>query len=125
MMRPRRSKYGARRTTVDGIMFASKRESERYRELKLLENAGKIWDLELQPRFPLLVPSTSGYLMRAAKALTSGGLFKIGEYRGDFKYYDGTTIPYVVEDPKGFKTPLYRWKKKHVEAQYGIQIREI
>jgi hypothetical protein len=26
---------------------------------------------------------------------------------------------------KGFKTPLYRWKKKHVEAQYGITIREV
>lgn len=39
------------------------------------------------------------------------------------KYRD--TQPYVVEDVKGFKTPLYKWKKKHVEAQYGITIREI
>jgi hypothetical protein len=31
----------------------------------------------------------------------------------------------VVEDVKGFKTELYRWKKKHVEAQYGIEIVEI
>ena len=121
----KRHKYGAVATELDGIKFHSKREAKRYAELKLLEQAGEIWDLELQPRFPLYVPSTSGYLMRAAKALTQGGLFKVGEYRGDFKYRDTRTTPYVVEDCKGFATPLYKWKKKHVEAQFGITIREL
>ncbi len=121
----RRSKYNAKRTEVDGIVFASQREARRYQELRLLERAGEISDLELQPRFPLSVPSTSGYVRRAAKALAQGGMFTIGEYRADFKYRDWKTVPYVVEDAKGFRTPLYRWKKKHVEAQYGIQIREV
>ena len=121
--RPMRSKYGAVKTTVDGIRFDSKKEAVRYCELKLLEKAGEIEDLELQPVFPLLVPSTSGRVMRAAKAIVQGGTFQIGEYRGDFKYLDYKRGR-IVEDVKGFKTPLYRWKKKHVEAQYGIQIRE-
>lgn len=118
----KRAKYGAVPTTVDGVRFDSAKEATRYGELKVLEQAGEIWDLELQPRFVLLVPSTSGQLMRAATAITQGGTFKLGEYRGDFKYHDKSGI--VVEDVKGFKTPLYRWKKKHVEAQYGIVIRE-
>ena len=66
-----------------------------------------------------------GYLSRALKAAVRGNCFRIGVYRADFKYHDKETMPYVVEDVKGFATALYRWKKKHVEAQYGIVIREI
>ena len=47
-------KYNNTRPVVDGIKFDSKREAERYKELKLLERAGKISDLILQPRFELL-----------------------------------------------------------------------
>jgi hypothetical protein len=122
-MRRAPSKYRAVPTVVDGIRFHSKREAVRYVELKLLEKVGEIWDLELQPCFPLLVPSTSGQAVRAAKAIAYGGTFRIGEYRGDFRYKErGGT---VVEDSKGFRTPLYRWKKRHVEIQYGIEIREV
>ncbi len=107
----RRSKYGAVRTTVDGIVFASKSEARRYGELKLLLKAGEIEDLELQPRFPLIVHFWDEHE-------------RIGEYRGDFAYYDRVGER-IVEDVKGFKTPLYRWKKKHVEAQYGIKVVEV
>lgn len=105
--RPRRTKYGAVRTTVDNIVFASKKEAKRYSELKLLEKAQVITQLFLQPRFDLYVHGV-----------------KIGSYVADFGYFSckGATI---IEDVKGMKTPLYRWKKKHVEAQYGIQIREV
>lgn len=123
-----RSKYGAIPTVVDNHRFASKAEARRYAELRLLEKAGKIWDLELQPRFVLFAPSTSGYFRRAVEAQADVGLFKIGEYRADFKYWDGTTVPYVVEDVKSpvtAKLALYRWKKRHCEMQYGIEIREI
>ena len=51
----------------------------------------------------------------------------LGDWIADFVYEElqqpGAWIA-VAEDVKGMKTPLYRWKKKHVEAQYGIQIRE-
>lgn len=114
------SKYLAKPTTVDGIRFHSMKEAARYRELKLLEKAGKIFGLQLQPRFRLCAWSVKP----GQEALEA-----LGHYVADFRYCNvkhcvcawGCT----VEDVKGFKTPLYRWKKKHVEAQYGIQIREV
>lgn len=105
---PRRAKYGAQPTVVDGIRFASKAEARRYGELRLLEKAGEVRDLELQPVFPL-----------HAKR---GGV--VGIYRADFRYSD-RAWNIVVEDVKGFKTPLYRWKKKHVEQEYNVTIQEI
>ena len=48
------SKYRNRKTTIDGIAFDSKAEARRYAELKLLERAGEIKDLELQPKYRLL-----------------------------------------------------------------------
>lgn len=108
----KRGKYGATKTTVDGITFDSKREAARYSQLKLMQQAGEICGLTLQPKFPLLVNGV-----------------KIGEYRADFSYSAGPRSGAKgragVEDVKGFKTAMYRWKKKHVEAQYGIQIQEI
>lgn len=43
--KPKKSKYGAVKTEVDGIMFDSKREASRYQELRLLEQAGEIANL--------------------------------------------------------------------------------
>jgi Protein of unknown function (DUF1064) len=116
----RRSKYGARRTTVDGITFASQREAARYRELKLLVLARKIFRLILQPRYRLVA---------FAPAWREREAIELGHYVADFRYcnHAGCLCAWgcTVEDVKGFKTPLYRWKKKHVEAQYGIQVREV
>ena len=68
-VRARRSKFRAVRTTVDGITFASKAEARRYQELRLLEKAGVITELELQPRYQLAVNNMD-----------------ICEYRADFTY---------------------------------------
>lgn len=120
-----RHKYGAVRTEIDGISFASKAEARRYAELKLLEKAGKIEGLELQPVFPLTTQLTTGTFRGAGKAL-AGTWPVIGKYVADFKYFNlEAPTGWIVEDVKGFKTDLYRWKKKHVEAQYGISITEI
>ena len=51
----RKNKFGAVKTVIDGITFASKKEAERYKILALLESQGKIDNLRLQPRFPLMV----------------------------------------------------------------------
>lgn len=101
------NKYHAVPTVIDGIRFASKAEAKRYQFLALLQRAGNIRDLELQPRYPLHVNG-----------------WKLGEYRADFRYVmkDGTT---VVEDVKGVLTPMYRWKKKHVAAEYGVDVVEV
>lgn len=114
-------KYRAKATVVDGIRFHSKREAARYQELRLLEKAGEIWDLELQPTFPLCAPSTTGTIGGAVKALAGTFDGRIGEYRADFAYHDRSGR--IVEDTKGYDTPLSKWKRKHVKAQYGIDVR--
>lgn len=101
-------KFNAVRTEIDGIKFASKAEAKRFVELRILERAGHISHLALQPRYELSVAGV-----------------KLGVYVGDFVYFDKDLRRSVCEDVKGFKTALYRWKKKHVEAQYGISITEI
>lgn len=102
------SKYHSVRTVVDNVTFDSKREADRYSELKLLIRAGTIRDLELQPEFPVVVNGV-----------------KICVYRADFAYsaLDGKR---TVEDVKSgpTKTPVYRLKRKLVEAIYDIRILE-
>ena len=101
-------KYRNQPVFWEGIRFDSKLEMSRYKQLRLLERAGKISDLETQARIPLHVDGQ-----------------KIGHYVADFRYMMGSEV--VVEDTKSSatKTPLYNWKKKHVLAEYGIKIIEI
>lgn len=105
-----RRKYNNRKVMVDGYKFDSMKEAERYKELKLLERAGRIKDLELQPKFELL-PT-----IRTDKET----LRKVSYY-ADFKYeQDGET---VVEDVKGFKTDVYKLKKRIFLLKYGKEYR--
>lgn len=95
------SKYRAKKTTVDGIRFDSKKEAARYCELKRLEQVGEIERLELQPKFELL-PSF----------VYNGTKIRGIVYRADFSFYrDGVRI---IEDVKGFKTKEYLIKKKYL-----------
>lgn len=109
-------KYGAKPTTVDNIRFASQKEARRYQELKLLEKAGEIALIEVQPRFPLCVAGNDGLAKH------------VGDYVADFRYivrgYRPILDKVVVEDVKGVRTAVYRLKKRIVEAQYGITILE-
>ena len=108
-------KYHAKATVVDGVRFHSKREAARYQELKLLEKAGEIRDLELQPKFALHVPQSGWHSAPVT----------IGHFVADFRYREANGMT-VVEDVKGMKTlPLARWKHKHLLAQYGIRVREV
>jgi hypothetical protein len=110
-------KYRAVPTVVDGIRFASKKEAARYGELKLLEKAGEVKELTLQPRFPLFSPGRG-----------NGGPYArvhICDYVADFRYREGPSGLLVIEDVKGVKTAVYRLKKKWFEAQYGIEILEV
>jgi len=98
-----RNKYRNQKTISDGIVFDSKKEAIRYAELKLLEKAKEISDLELQPRFTLL-PSYK----------RDGKTIRKIEYVADFRYRepDGTV---VIEDVKSAitkKNPVYMLKKK-------------
>jgi len=100
-----RTKYGAVKTTIDGITFDSKKEAARYQQLKLLERAGEIDRLELQPKYDLVVNGVN-----------------IGFYRADFRYWQG--IKQIVEDVKGVRTSVYQIKKRLIAAIYGIEIFE-
>lgn len=127
-MRGRRTghKYGAVATEVDGIRFASKKESRRYRELKVLEQVGQIRHLRIQPVLHLMAPVFEGGL----ENVNEGRVVRIapvGQYRADFRYEEqgprGWRV--VFEDVKGVRTDVYKLKKRIVEAQYSIEIREI
>jgi hypothetical protein len=112
MPQARRSKYRAVKTVVDGVTFASKAEARRYQELRLLQRAKKITRLECQPEFPIAVNGV-----------------KVAKYVADFRYdtvpWDYEPVETIVEDVKGMPTPVYRLKKKLVEALYGITVQEI
>ena len=104
-------KYRNIKTVVGGIRYDSLKETRRYGELKLLERSGRITGLQVQPSFRIVVNDCP-----------------ICTYKADFCYT--TDAPHtegllVVEDVKGFKTPVYRLKKKLMLAVHGIIVVEI
>ena len=103
----RRNKFGAVRTVVDGITFASKAEARRYGHLLLLQKIGEIADLEVQPRFPLVVNGTL-----------------VCTYVADYRYRVIATGEIVVEDVKGgpTATPLFKLKAKLLKAIQGVSV---
>lgn len=103
----RSHKYKAKSVTTDEGYFASTAEYLRWGELVTLAKYGAISDLRRQVEFVLHAP---------------GGEV-VGKYVGDATYRENGEL--VVEDVKGFATELYRWKKRHLKAEYGIEIREI
>jgi hypothetical protein len=103
------NKYRNTRVVVDGIEFDSIKEAKRYGTLKILQKAGEISDLKLQVRMDILVNSK-----------------KIAAYIADFTYMEKGH--YVVEDVKSEftrKNPVYRLKKKLIEAIYNLKIKEV
>lgn len=103
-------KYGNRKTVVDGIKFDSKVEAERYKELRLMEKAGEIRDLVLQPKFLL-----------QDKFKHKGKTERAVKYIADFKYFDVLRGVYVVEDVKGVETEAFKIKRKLFLKRYGCE----
>lgn len=109
-------KYNNKKTLVDKILFDSKKEAERYKELRLLARSGAIDNLELQPKFTLLDKFTHPY---------NGHVRKM-EYIADFMYYDTKEKRMIVEDVKGVRTKEYLLKKKLFLANFPeYELREI
>lgn len=107
--KPKRThKYNATRVQVDGHWFASIAESRRYGELRLLEKAGKIRDLVLQPRF----------VLQEAFRDNQGVYFRAQTYVADFMYYDVDRGKTVVEDVKGFETKVFKIKLAWFRKKY-------
>lgn len=106
-------KYGNRKVIRDGIEFDSVKECQRYCELKLMQRAGLISDLQLQVPFELIpTQRIDGKVVERAV-----------NYVADFVYrQDGVQ---VVEDTKGYKTPEYIVKRKLMLWVHGIRIKEV
>ena len=109
----KQNKYKNKKVVVDGIKFDSKKEANRYLELKLMEDNDYIKDLELQKKFELI-----------PKYEINGRKVRAMNYICDFYYYDVLNKKYIVEDVKGMKTQVYKLKKKMFEYKYKIEIIE-
>lgn len=99
-----KNKYGAVRCEYDGTKFDSRKEMLRYFDLAILERAGRIRNLELQPEYEL-----------------PAGV----KYRGDFRYIEnGETVVEDVKSEATAKNSTFRVKWKQVKELYpGIDFR--
>lgn len=107
------SKYKNKKTVVDGLTFSSKKEANRYLQLKENERKGLISELQTQVKF-VLIPKQEGE--------------RECSYIADFVYWDNQTGEKVVEDVKSsqrYKTEVYKIKKKLMLYVNKIKIREI
>lgn len=127
-----KSKYKARKFTVDGIEFHSKKEANRYIELKLLERRGEIRGLQMQIPF-LLVPAQyeerieytpKRNLEKRVKRLVEQKV----SYVADF-VYSRNNGEIVVEDVKGYRRgtaySVFVIKRKLMLERHGIKVVEI
>lgn len=116
----RRNKFGAKAIIVDGIRFASKKEAKRYGELKILQQAGQIRDLEIQRKYPIEIRH------KAVKIKSEG--YPNGRavnYFADFAYWESGKR--VIEDVKSSATmtPLSKLKIALVEHIHNVEVRII
>ena len=111
------SKFKNKKVKLDGYTFDSLSEAKHYQHSLLPRfKSGEITHLEVHPRFKCMINGV-----------------KICDYIADFSYINVKEIGLqgqigcqVVEDVKGFKTDVYKLKKKMVEAIYrGTKIIEI
>lgn len=102
----RRGKYNNQKTTIDGIVFDSKKEAEYYCQLKLLKRAGEIRDFGLQPKYELQPTFKK-----------NGTTHRSITYVADFVITnnDGTT---EIVDIKGVETQVFKIKQKLFEYMY-------
>ena len=110
----KQNKYKNKKVIYDGIKFDSNREMAYYIKLKMLEEKGIIKDLELQKSFELQ-PSFK----------LNGKTYKKITYRADFSYVSVEDNKIHIVDTKGFRTDVYKLKRKMFVYKYGIEIEEI
>ena len=109
-----KSKYNNRKVTYQGLTFDSKKEFEYYLLLKDKEKRGLVFNikrqvpLEIQPAFT----DKSGVKHRAIT------------YKADFVYTDRVSGKVRYIDVKGFRTEVYKLKKKLL-AYKNIIIEEV
>lgn len=113
-----KSIYINKKIVVNGIKFDSKKEARRYQALLLMQRAGEISELELQPKFELVKGVKFSGDARAKPAV---------RYFADFAYTDVLTGKRIVEDVKSPVTkekPYYKMKRHMMLAIHGIEVKE-
>lgn len=113
-----KSIYINKKVVIDGTKFDSKKEAKRYRDLLLMQRAGEISDLELQPKFKLIDGVKFSGDKRAKPDI---------RYFADFAYTDTKTGQRIVEDVKSPVTkekPSYKMKRHMMLAIHGIEVIE-
>lgn len=103
------NKYRAVKTELEGIVFDSKMESRRYAELRLLEQAGVISDLVLQPEFELIPAFVDNQGKKERRVI----------WTLDFMYHEDEWC--VVEDTKSEQTRKardYQLRRKLFKLKY-------
>lgn len=120
------SKYHAKKVSIQGETFDSKREARRFLELQMMEKAGRISGLQRQKKFVLVPaqyePDTTGPRGGRIKGKL---LEREVAYYADFVYWDEEAKEFVIEDTKGVRTPEYIIKRKLMLWLNGYQIREV
>lgn len=109
------SKYKNIKTVVDGYTFDSGKEANRYIQLKLLQRAGEITDLVLQPKFWLSINDRP--ILLKSKGFPNG---RRATFKPDFQYMRGKDGKTVVEDVKSpaTRTEAYVLRKGIFEVMY-------
>ena len=119
-----RNKFGARKCSYDGRTFDSKRERDRYCELKLMQQAGKISRLQCQVPFTLIPEQREADTLGPRGGRRRGRVLERAcVYVADFVYQEGGKV--VVEDAKGHRTKDYIIKRKLMLWKCGIRVREV
>lgn len=117
------SKYHAEPCTIGNMKFASKKEARRWAELYAMEQRGKISNLRTQVKFVLVPTQREPDVIGPKGGVTPGKVLeKEAAYIADFVYTEKGVE--IVEDSKGFRTDVYRLKRKLMRYFYGISIRE-
>jgi hypothetical protein len=111
----KKGKHKNTKIVHDGVTFDSKRELNRWIELKLLHGARKIRDLQRQVVFDL-VPSV----------ILDGRKKPAIRYIADAVYVEnGIRIVEDTKSPHLRKSPVYRIKKHLMKHFHGLDIKEV
>ena len=113
------SKYRNIKTEVDGITFDSRREARDYMRLKHLQEHGFITNLELQPKFPIVINNIKICVVILDFAFTA---LKPFELKAKKTSYPCITGQKAYLDSKGKDTSLSRLKRKLVKACHGVEV---
>ena len=110
----KQSKYKNKKVVCDGLEFDSQKERNYYLKLKALEELGLIKNLELQKEYIL-----------QDKFVLNGKTRRKITYKADFSYISTEDDKLHVVDVKGFKTEVYKLKKKLFEYKYQTELEEV